>query len=92
MDWDDAPCALRAELFEEGGCGNGVARRERVRIEQRTADDTGRNDTEAPAENLRGPPDNSAAREGAEIGDDLRDGNLGNPCLSVPRKGPREDG
>ena len=74
VDGDDPPGALDAELFEKGrGYDFGVAD-VRVGVEDGAADDGDDNDGEAPAEDLRAVADDRAACHGAEVGDDLGDG------------------
>lgn len=74
VDGDDAPCALHAELLEEGGRYDLLVADEGVRVEQRAADDGDEDDAEAAAEDLRGVPDHGPAGHGAEVGHDLRHG------------------
>jgi len=52
MDGDHTPCALHAELLEEGGGDDGFAGRESVGVEEGTADDADDDDREAAAELL----------------------------------------
>ena len=74
VDGDDAPGALDAELLEEG-CGDDcVAAGEGVGVEQRAAEDAHDDDAQPPAEDGRAVADERAARHGAEIGNDLGDG------------------
>ena len=74
MDRDDAPGALDAELREEGGGDDGVGGGVRVRVEEGAADDTHDDDGEAAAEDLGGVADDGPAAHGAEVRDDLDDG------------------
>lgn len=73
VDWDNAPGALNAELFEECCCDDSFAAGECVGVEQGSADDTDKNDAEAPAEDLAAVPDHGAAGHGAQVCDDLSD-------------------
>ena len=74
MDGYNAPSALHAELFEKSRRHDFLAADESVRIEQSAADDGDENDAESSAEDLRRVADDGAAGHGAEVGDDLRDG------------------
>ena len=74
MNGDDTPRALDAELLEEGGRGDLLGAREGVGVQQGAADDGDDDDTKAAAEDLAAVADQSAAGEGAEVGDDLSDG------------------
>ncbi|KAJ8525015.1 hypothetical protein ON010_g16101 [Phytophthora cinnamomi] len=76
MDRDDAPRSLDAELLEEGGDHDLGVVRVAVRVQQRRADAGHDDDAEAAAENLRVVPDQGATRDGAEVGDHLRHGDL----------------
>ena len=74
MDGDDTPCALNAELFKESRRRDPLSVRESVRVQQGTADDADNDDAEAAAEDLAAVADQSTAGDGAEVGDDLGDG------------------
>ena len=65
VDGDDAPGALDAELFEEGGGHDFVAAGEGVGVEQGAADDGDEDDAEAATEDLGGIADDSSAGHGA---------------------------
>ena len=74
VDGDDAPGALHAELLEEGGGHDLVAAGEGVRVEEGAADDGDEDDAETTAEDLGGVADDCASGHGAEIRDNLSDG------------------
>lgn len=71
MDGDYAPCALHAELLEEGGRDDGFATGVGVRVQQGTADDRDEDYGEAAAEDLGGVADHGTAGHGAEVCDYL---------------------
>lgn len=74
VDGDNAPGALHAELLKEGGGHDALVLDEGVRVEESAADDADYDDGEAAAEDLAGPAAEGAARQGAQVGDDLGDG------------------
>jgi hypothetical protein len=74
VDGDDAPGALNAELLEEGRGDDGVAAGEGVGVQQRAAEDTHDDNAQPAAEDGRAIANECAARHGAEVGDDLGDG------------------
>ena len=61
VDGDDAPCALDAELFEEGCGHDSFAAYEGIWVDQCAADDGDEYDAEAAAEDLGGVADYGAA-------------------------------
>ncbi len=65
MNWDDAPGALHAELFEESCGDNFVAAGEGIGIEQSAADYGDEDDAETAPKDLRGIADHRAACHGA---------------------------
>jgi len=68
------PSALHAKLLEKGGSDDFRIIDESIRVQQRTPDNRHENDGEAAAEDLRGVADDGAAGHGAEVCDDLGDG------------------
>lgn len=74
MNGNHAPSALDAELLEEGGSGNAVVADKSVGVEEGAADDAAGHDGEAAAKELAQVADGGAADDGAEVGDDLGDG------------------
>lgn len=76
VDGDDAPGALDAELLEKGGGHDGVGADKGVRVEEGATDDAAADDAEAAADGLGEEADDGAAGHGAEVGDDLGNGDL----------------
>lgn len=74
MDGDDAPCALHAELLEEGSRHDGFVVHEGIGVQQGTTDDGDDDDGEAAAKDLTRPAAEGTAGQGTEVGDDLGDG------------------
>ncbi len=74
VDWNHAPCALDAELLEEGGGGDVVVSDKGVWVEEETANDGHGDDAEPSAEDLGAVTNHRAAGHGAEVSDDLSDG------------------
>lgn len=72
MDWDHTPCALDAELLEEGRGDDGFGAGECVRVEECPSDDADEDDAEAAAEYLGAVSDRGAARHRSKIGNHLR--------------------
>lgn len=88
MDGDNAPGALHAELLEEGGGDDAFVGHEGVRVEQRAAENAHADDAEAPAEDGGAIADDGAAGHGAEVGDDLGDGDgIGGEVVLVGEHG-----
>lgn len=71
MDWDDAPCTLDAELFEERGCHDGVRGGEGVGVKESATDHADEDDGETTTENLRTVSDHGSTGHSAEVGDHL---------------------
>lgn len=76
VDGDDSPCALDTELFEEGGGDDGGGAGIGVWVEKSTADDTDEDDAETTAEDGTAVSDGGASGHGAQVGDDLGNGDL----------------
>ena len=74
MNGNDAPCALDAELFEEGSGHDLLAADEGIRIDEGATKDGDDDDAEPTAEDLGAVTDNGAAGHGTEVGDDLGHG------------------
>lgn len=74
VDGDDTPCALHAELFKEGGGHDVVVRDKGVGVEERAANNANEDDGEAATEDLTGPAAGGTTSQGAEVSDDLGDG------------------
>ena len=73
MDWDYAPSALDAELFEEGGCDDGMAGGVGVWVEECSTDNGDENDGETTTKDLRAVADHRTSRHGPEVGNYLSD-------------------
>lgn len=74
MDGDDTPSALHAELLEEGRRHDGFGMHKGIGVQQGTADDGDGDDGEPAAKDLTRPAAEGTTGQGAEIGDDLGDG------------------
>ena len=77
---DDTPCTLYTKLLKKGCSNNPIITDISVRVEQGAASYTYDDYAESSAEDLRRVADYRAAKHGAEVGDDLSDGD------SVSRK------
>lgn len=76
VDGDDSPGALDAELLEEGGGHDGGIVHESVWVEQRAADNAAADDAESTADGLTQETNNRSTSHGAQVGHNLRDGDL----------------
>lgn len=71
MDGNHTPGALHAELFEEGCGDDGLGARERVRVQECSAEDADDNDAEASTEDLGAVSDGGSASHGSQVCNDL---------------------
>lgn len=76
VDGDDTPGALDAELLEKGGSHDGGVVHKGVWVEQGAANNAAADDAESTADGLAQEADKGSASHGAQVGNNLRNGDL----------------